>query len=125
MNVYTPRQLAEQLWGRFDALDFEAVAELLHDDFVCDWPQSQERIRGREHFIAINRNYPGKWRIHLVNLVEAGDVVVTEIKTEFEGRSDTAISFFTIREGRIVHIREYWPEPFAAPEWRTQWVERM
>jgi hypothetical protein len=23
------------------------------------------------------------------------------------------------------HMREYWPDPFAAEPWRAAWVERM
>ena len=34
----------------------------------------------------------------------------------------TAISFFTIRDGLIQKIVEYWPEPYEAPVGRSQWT---
>lgn len=35
------------------------------------------------------------------------------------------IKFFELRDGKIVRETDYWPEPYDAPEWRAQWVERM
>jgi ketosteroid isomerase-like protein len=61
MSEQKNRATVEQLWQLFDARDFEAAGALLHDDFVCEWPQSRERIRGRENYVAINQNYPGTW----------------------------------------------------------------
>ena len=46
----------------FEALqrgDADTVAALLTDDFVQDWPQSGERVRGREACLRIYANYPG------------------------------------------------------------------
>jgi len=40
-------------------------------------------------------------------------------------RHDRAISFFTLRDGRICRIVEYWPEPFAPPSNRAHLVESM
>jgi hypothetical protein len=40
--------------------DFYAVAELLHDDYILEWRQSGERIRGRDNFAAINTYYPAE-----------------------------------------------------------------
>jgi len=37
----------------------------------------------------------------------------------------TAISFFTVVNGKISRQREYWPEPYAAPENRRHLVETM
>ena len=53
----------ERFWATMRTNDFQAVGELLHDDYVLEWPQSGERIRGRANFVAINENYPahGRW----------------------------------------------------------------
>jgi ketosteroid isomerase-like protein len=121
-----PRQLVERLWSMFDSGDFD-VGALLHDDFVCEWPQSGECIRGRDNFIAINANYPRRVRIDLLRALTAGDTVVTEIAAtdpDDPTRVDRAVSFFDFRDGRIVHLREFWPDPFEAAAWRAQWVER-
>jgi hypothetical protein len=40
-------------------------------------------------------------------------------------RKDRVITFSTIREGRIWKQVEFWPEPFEAPAWRAQWIEKI
>jgi ketosteroid isomerase-like protein len=123
----TNRRVVEEVWRRFDAGNF-AVGELLHDDFVCEWPQSRECIRGRDNFIAVNANYPRKVRIAVQRVIASGDTVVTEIlatDTADPMLIDRAVSFFELRGGRIVHLREFWPDAFAAADWRAQWVERL
>ena len=121
------RRTVERLWAMFDAGDFN-VGALLGDDFICEWPQSGERIRGRDNFIAVNANYPRRVRIHLQRLVDAGDTIVTEIlgvDADDQADIDRAVSFFELRDGVITRLREFWPDAFAAAEWRTPWVEPM
>lgn len=121
------RDLVERFWRRMDAGEFVAAGELLHDDYRGDWPQSRERIRGRAHFVAINTHYPGRWRINLVRLLASGDQVATEVimTNAATGHQDRAVSFFEVREGRIAREVDYWPDPYDAPAWRAQWVERI
>src|SRR6188474_896599 len=35
--------------------DFDAIADLVHDDFVMEWPQSGERFSGRDNAFAAMR----------------------------------------------------------------------
>lgn len=121
----TPQEIVEMFWHAFDTFNFEEAGRLLHDNFVFELPQSKERVRGRANFVAFNVNYPGRWRIAIQRLVASGDEVVTEITASFEQQALTAISFFRIQHGKIIHIREFWPEPFPAQSWRAQWVEMM
>lgn len=125
MSEQHTRHIVEALWHAFDQLDFDAVGPLLHDDFVCEWPQSRERIRGRDNFIALNKHYPGAWRIAVQRVVVTESHAVTEIVASSGGETARAISFFTLRDGLIIHVREFWPDPYPAPEWRAQWVESM
>ena len=39
--------------------DFATLASLRHPDFVEEWPQSGERIRGHANYQKIHENYPG------------------------------------------------------------------
>jgi ketosteroid isomerase-like protein len=117
--------MVERYWRTMNTNDWRAVGALLHDDYVLVWPQSGERIRGRENFIAVNANYPaaGAWRftVHRVIADEVGaasDVTVTDGE-----RMDRAASFFELRDGLIWQMTEFWPDPFEAPAWRAQWVE--
>jgi ketosteroid isomerase-like protein len=121
------RQILENFWEMMKTNDFYAVSALLHDDYVLEWPQSGERIRGRENFAEINTYYPaeGKWQFKLNQILAEGDLVVTDVTVTDGSRTDRALTFSTIRDGKIWRQVEFWPEPSEAPAWRAQWVERF
>lgn len=56
-------ELIERFFDAVNRLDFDAIRGLLHDEFVDEMPQSGERVRGRENYIAIIANYPSGERI--------------------------------------------------------------
>jgi ketosteroid isomerase-like protein len=121
------KQILENFWVTMETNDFYATAQLLHDDYILEWPQSGERIRGRDNFAAINTAYPaeGKWHFTLNQIVAEGDLVVTDVTVTDGKRIDRVITFSTIRDGKIWKQIEFWPEPFESPAWRKQWVEMM
>ena len=125
MSEQQNRAVVERLWQLFDARDFEAAGALLHDDFTCEWPQSRERIRGRENYIALNQNYPGTWSIAIRRLIAEGDQVASEVVMTYGEEVVQAVSFFELRDGKIIRQVDYWPEPYPAPAGRAQWVEPM
>lgn len=122
-----PKKLVELFWQTMESNDFYAVAQLLHDDFVLEWVQSGERIRGRENFAKLNTAYPtqGTWHFTINHIIADGDQVVTDVSVTDGTLHDRVITFSTIRDGKIWKQVEFWPEPFAAPEWRAEWVEKM
>lgn len=121
------KQIMETFWKTMESNDFHAVAELLHDDFTLEWHQSGERIRGRENFAKINTAYPanGKWHFSINSIITEGNHVVTDVSVTDGVVKDRVITFSTIRDGKIWKQIEFWPEPFEAPEWRAQWVEKF
>ena len=121
------RDIVTHFWHTMQTNDFRAAAQCLHDDYVLDWPQSGERILGRENFIAINERYPaaGRWQFTINRLVAEGDQVVSDVTVTDGQITGRAITFSTVRDGQIVRQIEYWPDPFEAPSWRAQWVERL
>ena len=125
MSDQENQQTVERLWQLFDSFDFEAAGKLVDDDFVCEWPQSRERIRGRENFVAVNANYPGRWRCKVERLVACGNSVATDVALSSGDETARAVSFFELRDGKIVKEIDYWPEPYTAPASRAQWVEAM
>lgn len=68
----TPEHLVRALWQAFDEGRFDDVQPLLADDFVAEWPQTNERIVGPANFIALNTTYPGRWRCILLDLLGDG-----------------------------------------------------
>ena len=98
-----PAEVVRGLWDRFEARDWDAAAELLAEDVVVDWPQTRERMRGRENVIAVNRNYPEGWTIRVLRVLQEGDVAVSEVAVDHVDHGTFhAASFFDVRDGQIV-----------------------
>src|SRR3990170_777363 len=68
------KRVVEWFWAAMHANDFRAAGELLRDEYVLEWPQSGERIRGRANFVAVNEHYPaaGRWRVTVHRLIAGG-----------------------------------------------------
>ena len=127
MDNIKPKEIIEQFWQAMGGNDFYQAAELLHDDFTLEWHPSGERRRGRENFAKLNTAYPtqGIWHFTINSIVAEGDVVVSDVSVTDGLRTDRVITFSTVRDGKIWKQVEFWPEPFEAPEWRAQWVEKI
>jgi len=124
MGAEENRQTVERLWQLMEKQDWTAAGELLHDDFVQEWPQSGERIRGRENSMAINQNYPGFPTQTVGRILAAGDLVTSEVTLNYGGQIYHGVSIFEFRDGKVVKETDYFAQPFKAPGWRSQWVER-
>jgi limonene-1,2-epoxide hydrolase len=126
MTDRTPRQLVEQFWQTMHANDWRAVGALLHDDYLLTYPQSGERIRGRDHFVALNATYPaaGLWRFSAHRLIADETGAATDVTVTDGARTFRVVPFFEVRDDRIWRMTEFWPDPFAPPAERAHWVER-
>lgn len=122
MSAEDASNLASQWWELVDRAAFREAAVLAAPGAVIDWVLSNERMRIEDQWVAANENYPGSWRAIVDDLVAEPGKVVTVTTVSDGPESVTAISIFTIQDGRIAGIVEYWPEPYPAPEWRRQWV---
>ncbi len=120
-------EVVEKFWERMNSNDFRSVGLILSDDFVLDWPQSKERIRGRDNYAAMNEEYPahGKWQFIINRIVGNDSEAVSDVSLTDGVQRARAISFFTVRNGKVVKMVEYWPEPFAARADRRHLVERI
>ncbi len=120
-------EVVEKLWHLMASNDFRSVGSVLADDFVLDWPQSNERIRGRDHFATMNEEYPanGRWEF-TVNRIVGNDIeAVSDVSVTDGMQKARAISFFEVRNGRIATMVEFWPEPFTPLNNRKHLVEQI
>lgn len=119
-----PVSVVRGFWRAMDSNDFKAASLWLTDDFRLHWPQSGEVVEGRENFARINAAYPaeGAWAFDLRRVIGDGVQVVTEVGISDGTRRATALTFHTVRGDLIALQREYWPDPFAPPAWRSEWV---
>jgi ketosteroid isomerase-like protein len=105
------------------------VYELSAEDVVQEWPQSGERIRGRDNTKAINDNYPAMTgstpKLSLRRISGEGAHWVVEGTIDYgDGTPVSYVAVTELRDGRIAAITEYFGNPFEAPTWREPWVER-
>ena len=120
-----PKDVVLGFWDAMRTNDFAKAAEWLAEDFQGYWPQSSELTVGRDNFTAINSEYlaNGIWRFELNSIVCEGDTVVTDVLVTDSVLNDRVITFHTVVDGLIQKQTEFWPDPFEAPAWRSQWVK--
>ena len=134
--MHIAEKTAIKLWQCFNEKKWKEARELLHDDFEAVWIQSRELIKGADHFIRLNRDYPGSQKIRVTNThhyfdpQDRMDHVITEVHIQSispEGHpySLFAVSFFKIQDGIILGAREYWADTYAPPQWRSHLVESL
>ena len=107
-----------------------AMDELAADDFVQEWPQSGERIRGIENVRKLNEMYGSATgtspKASVRRIIEAGDGFVVEGTIDYgDGTPVSYIAIGEVRDGKLTKMTEYFANPFEAPAWRAHLVERM
>lgn len=122
-----PTDVVREFWRLMATNDFHDVAAILAPEFVLEWPQSRERIRGAERFARMNEEYPahGRWEFAIHRMVGDETQAVSDVTVTDGVQTARAISFFTVVQGKITRLIEFWPEPYAAPEHRAHLVEIM
>lgn len=117
--------VVREFWRLMATNDFSSLQAVLAEEFVLEWPQSNERIRGAARFIQMNEEYPahGAWTFTIHRLIGDDDEVVTDVSVSDGVQNARPISFFTVESGKITRLIEFWPEPYPAPERRKHLVE--
>jgi ketosteroid isomerase-like protein len=120
-------RVVHEFWRLMATNDFHSVKAVLADDFVLDWPQSRERIRGADNFALLNTAYPahGAWTFTLNRIVAGIGQATSDVEVSDGVMQARAITFFTIANGLITRIVEFWPEPYEPPFDRTAFVEQI
>jgi hypothetical protein len=141
----TPRDLLARLYDSYNRRDYAAAMELLHPDFIEDWPQSGERIVGRSNLRAILENYPGglsleaspayhgqneTWAITpgytVVRVTDAGSSGTGVLKIRYaDGSEWWMLVVFELKDDLLYRQTTFFAEPFEAPQWRAQWVQAI
>jgi hypothetical protein len=119
-------QEARQLLARvFIVMSPQEEYALRHEDYAMEMPQSGERIRGRDKMRAFQEAYPNPPSIHLRRVLVKDGLWVIEGVNDYGGQVYDVVVMWELRDGKIWKDTRYYAEPFEAPQWRAQWVERM
>jgi hypothetical protein len=120
------REALNKHWQASAAGDLNAEHDIYDDHTVCDYPQSGERILGRSNLQALRSHHPGKPSGFTIRrILGKGDLWVSEYTITYQGRPAYTVSIMEFRDGKVVHETQYFADPFEAPAWRSQWVQRM
>jgi ketosteroid isomerase-like protein len=119
------RAALDQHWMASDASDFEAEHRIYLEDAVLDYPQSGERTRGRSNIQNQRASQPSKKRFAVRRIIGGGDLWVTEFTLTYDGKPSYTVSIMEFRGDKVARETQYFADPFVAPAWRAQLVERM
>jgi hypothetical protein len=134
MAIDLNRATVERLRAMFETGSLEDLSreqyDLAAEDFVEEWPQSGERIRGRDNAKAINDNYPKMTgstpQLTLRRISGEGAHWVVEGSIDYgDGTPISYVGIAELRDGKLARITEYFASPFEAPAWRSRWVEAI
>ena len=113
-------------WQASASGDLNAEHDINDDDAICEYPQSGERILGRKNLQALRSHHPGKPSgFNVRRIVGKGDLWITEYTITYQGRPSYTVSIMEFGDGKVVHETQYFADPFEAPAWRSQWVQRI
>src|SRR5688572_3202433 len=111
----------------FSSLSAEAEDQIRHENYSMEWPQSGERLRGRQKMKEFQEAHAGSRpprRLRRV-LVREGLWVVEGVVDYGGGREVDFVLILELRDGKVFRETRYYAEPFKASESRAQWFERM
>jgi len=120
------REVLNAHWHASAVGDLDAEHAIYDDNAICDYPQSGERIVGRNNLQALRGHHPGRPSGFSVRrMLGKGDLWITEYTITYQGRPAYTVSIMEFCEGKVVHETQYFADPFEAPGWRSEWVEKI
>jgi hypothetical protein len=150
VSTLTPRQVIDAYMDAMNRADWGALRRLFAPDYVEDYPQSGERIRGAEHAVLVRSNFPRKDMASVPSPVVGPAVLLggeerwmlapnfTAIRVDAEGDTVTSIArsrypdglWFVVyigkvANGQIQRATAFFAQEFEPAPWRAALVERI
>jgi hypothetical protein len=119
------RKALDQHWAASNSGDFETEHDIYHDDAVLDYPQSRERILGRQNIQITRTLQPNKKRFVVHRILGSGDLWITEFVLTYDDQPFYTMSIMEFSGAKVAHETQYFSAPFEAGEWRKKWVVNM
>jgi hypothetical protein len=141
------RALFERIADLMNRRDWEAFDALFTDDYVEEYPQSGEVIRGRQNALAVRQNYPGgvvgggvdtstaivpsgapSWgvspRFTLIRIEGTPEVATAIFKSRYpDGSTWWLTTVYELRGGKIARATMLFAPEFDPPDWRKPYRE--
>ena len=96
------RAALERHWAASDANDFNAEHQIYRQDAVLEYPQSGERIRGRDKIQASRMAQPNYKRFSVRRIIGAANLWVTEFILTYDGRPSYTVSIMEFSDEQVI-----------------------
>jgi hypothetical protein len=119
------RELVEHFFAASERGDLAALATMVDDQMVMEWPQSGERFRGRDNVLGamaaveVRPQFAGSPR-----LIGSGSIWVLMVPLRYGEDVPQYVAILELEGGRIRHATGYWGAPFPAQDARAAFVDR-
>jgi ketosteroid isomerase-like protein len=119
------REALNQHWAASDAGDFATEHDIYLEDAVLEYPQSRERIVGRQNIQITRTVQPNKKHFDVRRIIGSGQLWITELVMTYDGQPFYTVSIMEFRGVKVAHETQYFAGPFEAAQSRKKWVESM
>jgi SnoaL-like domain len=119
------RAALQRHWMASDANDFEAEHRIYDEHAVLEYPQSGERIRGRQRIQASRMAQPSKKRFDVRRMVGGGGLWISELILTYDEQPFYVVSIMEFEGDKVARETQYFGDPFEPGPSRAQWVEPM
>ena len=119
------RAALQRHWAASDADDFTAEHQIYREDAVLEYPQSGERIRGRQGIQESRMAQPNRKRFTVRRMLGAGDLWVSEVVIAYDEQPSYVVSIMEFEGEKVVRETQYFGSAFEPGPSRAQWVEPM
>ena len=116
------RAALERHWTASRTGDQSGENEIYHEDAICEYPQSGERVLGIRNLRVLREQFPAAPTLSVQRIFGAGNLWITESIITYEGRIVHYVSIMEFREGKVFRETQYITDPFPAAGWREQFV---
>jgi SnoaL-like domain len=111
-------------WSLANERKWEEFAALLHPDLRYEVPQTREYISSAEGYLDMFHTWPGDWKAEIQHLVCKETKAISVIAFKVGKEVMTGITVFSVAQGKIVSVTDYWPEPYEPPQRVSSFFKR-
>jgi hypothetical protein len=115
----------ERHWFASDAQDAAGEHEIYEDYAVLEYPQSGERIHGRQRIQESRTVQPSEMRLTVRRLVGSGGLWVSEIVVTYDEEAVWVVSIMEFEGKKVVRETQYFGPTIEPGASRAPWAERM
>lgn len=121
MNCVGDKMDINRFWKDILEQNRSVLTNYFCPDAVIRWHCTNEQFNVSE-FVRANCEYPGDWDGQIERADEYGSQLITVVHVFSKDQSASfhVVSFFNLKQDRILTLDEYWADDGEAPAWRKR-----